>query len=74
MAALSKVRKDLREKDIRYRVVKNRLARIAAEQAGRTELIPLLSGPSALAVGARPTKGRSTRRAGLWRQRPAPVS
>jgi large subunit ribosomal protein L10 len=51
VAALSKVRRDLREKDIHYRVVKNRLARIAAEQAGRTELIPLLVGPSALAVG-----------------------
>jgi large subunit ribosomal protein L10 len=51
VADLSKVRRDLRDKDIRYRVVKNRLARIAAEQAGRPELIPLLSGPSALAVG-----------------------
>ncbi|HKZ90742.1 MAG TPA: 50S ribosomal protein L10 [Candidatus Limnocylindrales bacterium] len=51
VADLSRVRRDLREKDISYRVVKNRLARIAAEQAGRSELIPLLSGPSALAVG-----------------------
>jgi large subunit ribosomal protein L10 len=51
VADLSKVRRDLREKDITYRVVKNRLARIAAEQSGRQELIPLLSGPSALAVG-----------------------
>ena len=51
VADLSKVRRDLRDKDIRYRVVKNRLARIAAEQAGRPELIPLLTGPSALAVG-----------------------
>jgi large subunit ribosomal protein L10 len=51
VAALSKVRRDLRDKDVRYRVVKNRLARIAAEQAGRPELVPLLSGPSALAVG-----------------------
>jgi large subunit ribosomal protein L10 len=51
VADLSKVRKDLRDKDIRYRIVKNRLARIAAEQAGRPELIPLLIGPSALAIG-----------------------
>jgi large subunit ribosomal protein L10 len=51
VADLSKVRRDLRDKGIRYRVVKNRLARIAAEQAGRPELVPLLSGPSALAVG-----------------------
>jgi large subunit ribosomal protein L10 len=51
VADLSRVRRDLREKAIRYHVVKNRLARIAAEQAGRPELIPLLSGPSALATG-----------------------
>jgi large subunit ribosomal protein L10 len=51
VADLSRVRRDLREKDISYRVVKNRLARIAAEQAGRPELIELLAGPSALAVG-----------------------
>jgi large subunit ribosomal protein L10 len=51
VADLSKVRRDLRDKDVRYRVVKNRLARIAAEQAGRPELIPLLTGPSALAIG-----------------------
>ena len=52
VADLLKVRRELRDKGIRYRVVKNRLARIAADQAGRPELIPLLSGPSALAVGA----------------------
>jgi large subunit ribosomal protein L10 len=51
VADLSRVRRDLREKDISYRVVKNRLARIAAEQAGRPELVGLLTGPSALAVG-----------------------
>jgi large subunit ribosomal protein L10 len=51
VADLSKVRRDLRDKDIRYRVVKNRLARIAAQQAGRPELIPLLTGPTALALG-----------------------
>jgi len=52
VADLLKVRRELRDKGIRYRVVKNRLARIAADQAGRPELIPLLTGPSALAVGA----------------------
>ena len=51
MADLHRVRTELRTKDISYRVVKNRLARIAAEQAGRSELIPLLVGPTALAVG-----------------------
>jgi large subunit ribosomal protein L10 len=52
VADLLKVRRELRTKDIRYRVIKNRLARIAADQAGRPELIPLLTGPSAIAVGA----------------------
>lgn len=52
VADLLKVRRELRDRDIRYTVVKNRLARIAADQAGRPELIPLLSGPSALAIGA----------------------
>ena len=51
VADLHRVRTELRTKDISYRVVKNRLARIAAEQAGRSELIPLLVGPTALAVG-----------------------
>ena len=49
---LLKVRRELRAKDIQYRVIKNRLAKIAAEQAGLEELIPLLTGPSAIAVGA----------------------
>ena len=52
VADLLKVRRELHQKDIRYRIIKNRLAKIAAEQAGRPELIPLLEGPSALAIGA----------------------
>jgi large subunit ribosomal protein L10 len=52
VADLLKVRRELRTKDIQYRIIKNRLAKIAAEQAGRSELIPLLTGPSAIAVGA----------------------
>jgi large subunit ribosomal protein L10 len=52
VADLLKVRRELRTKDIRYRVIKNRLARIAADEAGRPELIPLLTGPSAIATGA----------------------
>ena len=48
---ISAVRRALRGQGIRYRVVKNRLARIAAEQAGQAELNPLLEGPSALAMG-----------------------
>ena len=45
------VRRSLREQGIRYHVVKNRLARIAAEEAGVGELSPLLEGPTAIAVG-----------------------
>jgi large subunit ribosomal protein L10 len=52
VADLLKVRRELRDRDIRYTVVKNRLAKIAADRAGRPELIPLLIGPSALAIGA----------------------
>jgi large subunit ribosomal protein L10 len=52
VADLLKVRRELREKDISYRIIKNRLAKIAADQAGRPELIPLLIGPSAIAFGS----------------------
>jgi large subunit ribosomal protein L10 len=45
------VRRSLREQGITYRVVKNRLARIAAAEAGRDQLSPLLEGPTALALG-----------------------
>jgi len=51
VADLLKVRRELRSKDIQYRIIKNRLAKIAAEQADRSELVPLLTGPSAIAVG-----------------------
>ena len=52
VADLKKVRRELDEQGISYRIIKNRLARIAAEQAGRSELSPLLTGPSAIAFGA----------------------
>ncbi len=51
VADLLKVRRELRAKDIQYRIIKNRLAKIAAEQADRAELVPLLTGPSAIAIG-----------------------
>jgi len=51
VADLLKVRRELHGKDIQYRIIKNRLAKIAADQAGRSELIPLLEGPSAIAIG-----------------------
>jgi len=51
VAELTHVRRSLRERGVRYRVVKNRLARIAAHEAGRDELTPLLDGPTGLAMG-----------------------
>lgn len=51
VADLSTVRRSLREQGIAYRVVKNRLARIAAQEAGVTELTPLLEGPTGIALG-----------------------
>ena len=45
VADLRKIRRQLRERDIEFRVIKNRIARIAAEQAGRAELVPLLDRP-----------------------------
>lgn len=45
------VRRALREQGVTYRVVKNRLAKIAAREAGIEELGELLEGPSAVALG-----------------------
>src|SRR5215216_1287088 len=44
----AELRARLREADATFRVVKNRLARRAAEQAGTTELTELFDGPIAL--------------------------
>jgi len=44
----AELRSSLREADATFRVVKNRLAKRAAEQAGTTELQDLLDGPIAL--------------------------
>lgn len=52
VSEITAVRRVLREKGVRYHVVKNRLARIAAEQAGQGEFGPLLTGPTAIALGA----------------------
>ena len=52
VADLVTIRRALRAQGVTYRVVKNRLARIAADEAGVAELAPLLEGPSALALGS----------------------
>jgi len=49
---ISAVRRSLRGQGISYRVVKNRLAKIAAQEVGSGELNELLVGPSALAMGS----------------------
>ncbi len=48
---LTKLRRQLRGAGMEYHVVKNTLARIAARQAGREEVTPLLEGPVAVVIG-----------------------
>ena len=51
VSQMGAVRRALRGEGITYRVVKNRLAKIAAHEAGNDELTELLDGPTALAMG-----------------------
>ncbi|MBT3363986.1 MAG: 50S ribosomal protein L10 [Chloroflexi bacterium] len=48
---MNALRKQLTSKQVKLRVVKNTLARFAADKAGMEELKPLLIGPTALAFG-----------------------
>jgi large subunit ribosomal protein L10 len=48
---VTNLRRKLREAGVEYRVVKNTLARFAAERAGKAELASLLEGPVALSFG-----------------------
>jgi large subunit ribosomal protein L10 len=49
---ISEIRRALRKQNVSYRVVKNRLMRIAAQDSPAADaLSPLLSGPSAIAFG-----------------------
>jgi large subunit ribosomal protein L10 len=50
VAELTAMRRALRDQGISFQVVKNRLARIAAREAGRDGLTPLLDGPTGLAL------------------------
>ena len=45
------LRRTLKESGIEYKVVKNTLARFAAERAGKEELISFFDGPVAIAFG-----------------------
>jgi large subunit ribosomal protein L10 len=49
---IGEIRRALRKSNVTYRVVKNRLMRIAAEEQGTAGLAPLLRGPSAIAFGS----------------------
>lgn len=50
-AEMTDLRRTLRNSGIKYRVVKNALARFAAERAGKSELLHLFEGPVAIAFG-----------------------
>ena len=51
VSAITELRRRLRERGIEYKVVKNRLALIAADQSGKPEFKELLEGPTAIAFG-----------------------
>jgi len=51
VSELAEIRRALRKQDVSYRVVKNRLMRIAATESNVDALSPLLTGPSAIAFG-----------------------
>ena len=46
---MTELRRSLRELGIEYKVIKNTLARFAAERAGKNELVSFLEGPTAIA-------------------------
>ncbi|GAI50793.1 unnamed protein product, partial [marine sediment metagenome] len=48
---MTNLRRRLRESGIEYKVVKNTLARFAAERAGKEELLSFFEGPVAIAFG-----------------------
>lgn len=50
-AEMTELRRQLREANVEYRVVKNTLARFAAERAGKDELVSFFEGPVAIAFG-----------------------
>jgi large subunit ribosomal protein L10 len=52
VSEIAEIRRALRKSDVSYRVVKNRLMRIAANESGNDALSPFLEGPSAIAFGS----------------------
>lgn len=51
VAQLTELRRALRPANVEVNVVKNRIAAMAAEQAGRPEIAQIFNGPTALAIG-----------------------
>jgi large subunit ribosomal protein L10 len=51
VAEMTELRRRLRKEQIEYRVIKNTLARFAAEQAGKEGLNSIIEGPTAIAFG-----------------------
>jgi large subunit ribosomal protein L10 len=51
VSQMTELRRKLRQEEIEYRVLKNNLARFAAEQAGREGLTSVIEGPTAVALG-----------------------
>ena len=51
VADMSELRRKLKESSTEYHVIKNTMARFAAEKAGKEELKELLVGPTAIAIG-----------------------
>ena len=51
VAEMNEIRRRLRQTQIEYRVVKNTLIRLAAEQANREEIVNIVEGPTAIAFG-----------------------
>jgi len=50
VADMQVVRRSLRAAGVEFHIAKNRLLKIAADEAGRPELKPMLEGPTALAL------------------------
>ena len=50
-ADMTALRKELREAGVEYKVFKNTLTILAAEEANMKDLVPLLTGPTAFAFG-----------------------
>jgi len=51
VAQLGDLRAKLRQSDVEYRIIKNTLAKRAADAAGHPDLAPALTGPVAFALG-----------------------